>query len=62
LAEGHHDIALADEADQLIAKKRINESVTGPVFVINPMAVAATASGRRSPGPCPGVGAAFVAG
>jgi transposase len=28
-AEGHHDIALVDEAGQLVAKKRIHESVTG---------------------------------
>jgi transposase len=28
-AEGHHDVALVDEAGQLVAKKRINESVTG---------------------------------
>jgi transposase len=28
-AEGHHDVALVDEVGQLVAKKRIKESVTG---------------------------------
>jgi transposase len=28
-AEGHHDVALVDEAGRLIAKKRINETVAG---------------------------------
>ena len=28
-AEGHHDVALVDEAGQLVAKKRIKESVEG---------------------------------
>jgi transposase len=28
-AEGHHDVALVDETGQLVAKKRIHESVTG---------------------------------
>ncbi|MDI6105788.1 IS110 family transposase [Actinoplanes sp. NEAU-A12] len=32
-AEGHHDVALVDEAGQLVAKKRIKESVEGFTLV-----------------------------
>jgi transposase len=39
-AEGHHDIALIEESGQLLAKKRINETVAGFAELIDMLAAA----------------------
>ncbi|MEU7906294.1 IS110 family transposase [Actinoplanes sp. NPDC049118] len=39
-AEGHHDVALVDEAGQLVAKKRIKESVEGFTQLVEMLAAA----------------------
>ena len=47
-AEGHHDIALVDEAGQLVAKKRINESTAGFAELLALFAGSATPRTIRS--------------